>query len=671
VIVLGPDGRPTEEYRAITDPRDKFKWASEAALIEQSKDEPDFETLNDLLEERHYQRAVATNLFPVWDATHNLSIFDLQGRKILYSPNPVQQELHQIVEAARKAGVPLKLLIPKSRRHGVTEGVSKILYPMIARAENVKGMVVAQAEPEMREIFRDKYSFVHSNDPFAPATRRCNDTMLDFSETGSQIAVRSAGGRKGVGRGSGHIALHLSECAYFPGNPRDVAAMISSLVAGMPKTEIDSDTGEANTVFSCVFAESTGNGQSGWFYEKCMRVHNQDQGRVEGEEGSDESVQGWQLAFFPWQRRWNALLPFENDKHRDLFLASLDEEERLLKEAYNLTPEQLHWRRDTLKNDIEGTTEEERNRMFKQEHPATIIQCFQPAGGMAFPVEAVDRQMQVAKDPVFRGKLVSPISLYNPDTHQYVPGTPLPKIITDNAEGWYHELYPPEEGEEYTVGVDLAKGTIAGDFSTAVVFARHTRKFVAYIQGKLGPDAMVDPVRLLSRRYNNAWINPEENYGSHLIDELKKCDRKQFLYWRKAKSASATHAFDKAFGSNTNKYTKRNFVDYTNHVLENEPSAFTLKPILQEMLTFEQSLSDSGEVTYPGAPDNSGVYDDLIDAAMLALIADRDMKLRNDKGPETEPKEEVGPARGHTRDLRTRLKEMQSAPLEMEEEDEW
>ena len=668
--VLGPDGKPTADYRRLKDPRDKFKWVTEELLLEQTKDEPDFAVLQDLHSERYRQRAEASILFPVWDATHNLTLFDLKGRKLLYSPNPVQQEIHQIVEAARKAGVPLKLLIPKSRRHGVTEGVSKILYPLIARSENVKGMVVAQAEPEMREIFRDKYSFVHANDPFAPATRRCNDTMLDFSETGSQIAVRSAGGRRGVGRGSGHIALHLSECAYFPGNPRDVAAMISSLVAGMPKAEIDPVSGEPRKVFSAVFAESTGNGQQGWFYEKCMRVHNQDQGRVEGEEGSDDSVHGWQLAFFPWQRRWNALLPFENEKHKRVFLKSLDEEERLLRDEYNLTPEQLHWRRDTLKNDIEGTTEEERNRMFKQEHPATIIQCFQPAGGMAFPVEVVDKQMQRAKDPVFRGVIKSPIPLYNEDTHSYVYGTPNPKPRPD-ANGWYYELYPPEEGEEYTIGVDLAKGTISGDFSTAVVFARHSRKFVAYIQAKLGPDAMVDPVRSLSRYYNNAWINPEENYGAHLIDELKKCDRKHFLYWRKAKSSAAGHEFERAFGTNTNKYTKRNFVDYTNHVLENEPEAFTLKPILQEMLTFEQKLTDSGEVTYPGAPDNSGVYDDILDAAMLALIADRDMKFHG-KGPiKGEKKEEIGPKRGHARDLRTRLKEMKEAPAEIEEYDEW
>ncbi len=308
--------------------------------------------------------------------------------------------------------------------------------------------------------------------------------------------------------------------------------------------------------------------------------------------------------------------------------------------------------------------------MFKQEHPATIIQCFQPAGGMAFPVEKVDKQMQRAKDPVFRGVIKSPIPLYNDETHQYVYGTPLAKPRAD-ANGWYYELFPPEEGEEYCIGVDLAKGTISGDFSTAVVFARHSRKFVAYIQGKLGPDSMVDPVRSLSRYYNNAWINPEENYGAHLIDELKKCDRKNLLYWRKAKSSAAGHSFERAFGTNTNKYTKRNFVDYTNHVLENEPEVFTLKAILQEMLTFEQSLSDSGEVTYPGAPDNSGVYDDLLDAAMLALIADRDMKFFG-KGPiKGEKKEEIGPARGHTRDLRTRLKEMREAPAEIEEYDEW
>lgn len=657
MIIVDEFGRPLERYRKLTDPRDKFKHVTETLQYELAKDEPDLGLVQDLHSERLRQRAVATNLFPVWDATHNLSLFDLEGQKLLYKPNPAQVMIHNLVEKHKKLGIPLKLLIPKSRRHGISEGISKVLYPFIARRNNVKGLVVAQADPEVEEIFRDKYLYVHQNDPFAPVAKKCNTTMLDFAETGSQIAVRSAGGRKGVGRGSGHIALHLSECAYYPGTARDVSGMIGSLVAGMPKVIIRDD-GSAESVFSMVFAESTGNGQQGWFYEKCMRIHNNEQGRVEGEFGSEEDVLGWQMIFLPWMDRWNAVLPFQSHQHKLRFIKSLDEEEQLLKETYDLSLEQLHWRRDTLKNDIEGTTEEERNRLFKQEHPANLIQCFQPAGGMAFNVDTVDLLMQKAKEPEFVGTLASPIRLYNRKNHARIFGTPKPKLIPTDS-GWYHELHKPEKGEQYTIGVDLAKGTIAGDYSTAVVFSRTRRRFVAYIKAKLGPDQMVEPVRLLSRRFNDAWINPEENYGAHLIEELKKCDRRHHLYWRHAKRGSAGNQVLREFGFNTNEYTKKHLVDLTNHLLDNEPHIFTLKEMLKEMMTFEQDLTDSGNVKYPGAPPNSGVFDDVLMGGMLALVADYDMP----KGP-VDLKEETPdqPEPGNTRDLRTRLDEMAKAP---------
>jgi hypothetical protein len=663
VNIVDEHGRVLERYRKLKDPRDKFKHVTETLQIHLAKDEPELGLVQDLHAERLRQRAVATNLFPVWDATHNLSLFDLEGSKLIYKPNPAQVMLHNMVEKHKKLNIPLKLLIPKSRRHGVSEGVSKIMYPFIARNNNVKGMVVAQTDPEAEEIFRDKYMFVHSNDPFAPVAQKCSTTMLDFSETGSQIAVRSAGGRKGVGRGSGHIALHLSECAYYPGSARDVSGMIGSLVAGMPKTIVRPDM-SVDTVFSMVFAESTGNGQQGWFYEKCMRIHNNEQGRVDGEFGTEEDVMGWQLIFLPWMERWNATLPFRSHKQQLNFVKSLDEEERLLKEKYELSLEQLHWRRDTLLNDIEGTTEDERNRLFKQEHPADIVQCFQPAGGMAFPPEKVDLLHQKAKSPKFVGTLSSPIRLYNEKNNARIYGTPKPKLLP-RSDGWYFEQRKPLAGEEYCIGVDLAKGTVAGDYSTAVVFSRTRREFVAYIRAKLGPDDMVEPVRLLARRYNDAWINPEENYGAHLIEELKKCDRRSRLYWRHAKRGSAGTQVLREFGFNTNEYTKKHLVDLTNHRLANEPHIFTCKEMLKEMMTFEQAITESGNVKYPGAPPNSGVFDDVLMGGMLALVADYDMPP-----PGTTPEDDekpTAPERGNTRDLPTRLKEMRSAPVDQED----
>ena len=62
----------------------------------------------------------------------------------------------------------------------------------------------------------------------------------------------------------------------------------------------------------------------------------------------------WVPVFIAWFESPEYTKPFESEEQKQAFIATMDNEEKLLQKEYNLTLEQLNWRRWTIENKCNG-----------------------------------------------------------------------------------------------------------------------------------------------------------------------------------------------------------------------------------------------------------------------------------------------------------------------------
>lgn len=615
---------------------DQFEATTEALLEEERKPFPDIELMQLLHEERHAVRIECVLKDPVWDLTNNLFVADLEGNKKLFTLSSAQEEYDTEWRRCEENNLPCRMVVVKARRVWASEWASKRGYRHLSRNENLNGIVVAHDAPSTQAIFR-KYTYVYRNDALAPEAERANKTEIVFSKINSSISCRTAGNQDAAKLGAGQTLhfLHLDEAALWPVNPRGIFTVLMAAVPPPP-------------VFTAVLIISTGRGMNGFFYDEALRA--------KAGEG------GWKLIFTPWHRRREARLAFcahaglydclcdQARQGRELFDKTLDEREKLLKSEYLLSLEQLYWYRKEYTDNVRGVSPDDKLRWLHQEHPNSFVQAFASTGASAFDITRIDALAPKCKPPVLQGEIVPPRQLWDKFATQIIKETPRP-LVRRKPEGPLKVWEAPKERVRYSIGVDLAEGlNLKGDFSVAVVFRRdQPRKFVAMYRQRVGPKGFLTPVRLLSKWYNDALICPEVNFAPTFAEDLKQTDRLGMMYWRINPDRSRVmDEYGKQFGWRTNAQSKRNLVELMKEKLEYEPDIFTFSDLFEEMKAFEEAVTETGQVHYPGAPEGGSIKDDIVIAAMLALQCDFDMPMRGD-GPVQVRQE---------RTLETRLTEM-------------
>lgn len=186
------------------------------------------------------------------------------------------------------------------------------------------------------KYFRAMSRFFYNNLPpdFRPTKKADNEVMTEYPIVQSFSIIQTAG-NKNAGRSGTFTHIHFSEAAFVSEAEMLIA---SALQAGSPKW---------------VVVESTPNGAQGWFYEQCMKA-------LDGDSA-------FKLHFFPWFSSAEYRIALSPDEH----LEYTSEEEQVIAK-YNLTPEQIKWRRDKIK--------ELGIRLFIQEYPEDPRSCFLTSG---------------------------------------------------------------------------------------------------------------------------------------------------------------------------------------------------------------------------------------------------------------------------------------------------
>lgn len=292
-------------------------------------------------EQRAKVRLLSRN-FPYY-AKNVLKIKDKSGTLVPLELNQAQRYLHNKLEKQLNDTGKVRALIPKARQMGSSTYIGGRFFHKTTLSDRGKSAFILSHEGETTKKLFDmvKRYYDYAPPPMLPKIKQSNVKELIFQEYNSQYYVGTAGNAD-IGRGGTVQFFHGSEVAFWKNTDGIMTGVLQS-VPDLPGTEI--------------ILESTGNGLGNMFHEICV-----DAARGEN---------GYQVIFIPWF--W--MDEYELDVARyqpdsdeieliQLYLNDLPEEKQMRK---------LAWRARKIK-------EFKSEWKFRQEYPATFLECFQVSG---------------------------------------------------------------------------------------------------------------------------------------------------------------------------------------------------------------------------------------------------------------------------------------------------
>ena len=418
-------------------------------------------------------------------------------------------------------------IVLKARQLGITTYVAARFFLNCITRPGTLCVQVAHDQRSAEEIFRIVHRMLANLPEWlrkgALATSHANVRQIVFPHIDSSYRVETAADPN-AGRGLTIQNLHCSEVARWP---RDAAETLASLRAAVPPD------GE-------IVLESTANGAGGFFYEEWQRAEEM----------------GYSRHFYPW---W-----WEPSYKRQVEIVEFSEEEVELMKAYQLTAEQIGFRRE-----MKGTFK----RRFAEEYAEDAESCFLTSGECAFEIAAVEQRL---KDP---------------------------STLTDSRDnGRLLVFLPAKEEKEYIIGVDPAGGGAEGDYSVAQVIDRATGMQCAELRGHFTPEEMAARTAVLAREYNQALVAVERNNHGHAVLAVMALNHADLHVYRVGAQA----------GWLTSAATRPWMVENFAAVLAAAPFLFASPRLLGECRTFIRR-SDGN----PAAA--SGAHDDTVMAMAIAL----------------------------------------------------
>jgi len=353
----------------------------------------------------------------------------------------------------------------KPRQGGYTTySIIRLLYLACILDPGANGLLISQNAEKVGKHFRiltrthAMFGCVEPN-PNHPAnehsrelhkhllhTRISNRREIILDQLDCVISCESAEVEE-AGQGVTAKYVVADEVARWPHDPE---ATLSNLKESIPKG------GTLNLV-------STANGYGGYFFEESMRARDTGKGYRE-----------FTFHFHPWWFHEEYFSTPGADKE------TYTKEEHKLSIAFELTPEQIAWRR---------IKKEQQRKNFDEKYPEDEITCFLTSGLQFFDKE------------ILRARWTELLTY-----------TPLVYV-----EGAKTEIYKrPIKHREYIIAADVASGLTPGtedlDWSTAVVLDLETGEEMASYRAQTLPEDFGWDLADLGHEYNDALIAVERNY---------------------------------------------------------------------------------------------------------------------------------------------------------------
>lgn len=547
-----------------------------------------------------------------------LSIRDWNGKLIPFTLNDSQKAIIDKINEQLRDNVPVRLDVLKSRKHGCSTLLAAVVYILI-RDFHFRATIIGQEIRAAENLYKMVRLF-HSKDPNGgkkPEIR--NKRELIFKE-GGEIWVATAD-TDNLERSQSNQVLLCTEYAFWPNPEKQMTALLDTV---------------ASTPMTFVFIESTANGVDNDFHRRWL----------EAESGFDDqkNPSDWKPIFLPWTGlEWNKTY-FKNDKHREMFINTLkNDEKKLLDEG--ITLEQLNWRRMKIAS-YSGRDWSQKIKSFWQEHPISSDEAFLNTGRTKFDVKGLRKWYEDAKKnhpPIFVGDMKSwegglhwntfakDLNAAQKEESQDKEQAVIDMCFAKNPEGEFRVWEWPEPYENYDFGADVSLGVQktdgSNDASAFHVFKKSTRTVVmTYKSECTPPEEYASVLACVGLMYGTAYNCTEcNNMGNTTLVELAKIYPDNRIYWSKRGQNVAYQEDSERRGFWTNEQTKTKILNRLAYVIRyNKIKLYDLETIAE--LT-RIVIDPNGRVETKGR--------DLTMALALTLEAYADDKADYNKQPAT------------------------------------
>ena len=580
-------------------------------------------------------------------ARHALKVVNERGELVPLVYRKAQSKLDRALEAQRAAGRPMRAIVLKSRKVGISTSVQAKIFHETTLEANCKSLVVAQDMDTAGELFdiSDNFYAHLPDDPELkpPLTSRRNSPggskQLEWGERSRLKRDRGDVGLNSslkidtakeveAGRGKTIRKLHASEVAFWDstvgarrGSGQRKFLSLLNAVPDVPG--------------SLIVIESTANGHN--FFKARWD-------RAEAGQG------GYAAVFIGWTEDDNCWREFDDPDQRERFMAEefgtgeYGEDEPWLVETFKCAPEQLWWRRYTIVDKCDGDL-----TTFRQEYPATAMEAFVGSGKQFFSFKLVARAESEAKrfnpPPEVEGAEFQPgDGLFVPKgfrTVQMAMGTQEVPTGTlwvpagaaqaesgkdlwrvwshpqKGSEGRSHAAERPEGPHPYVMGVDVASGEDQTqdepDYSVIQIIDHLTREQVAEWRSRCDRDEVALQALLAALWFNDALIAVETTggYGGTVNEILAKRFRYRKLYRRRKQGSINQDRPQPLWGWDTSSNTKPLMEDGAVALLREGSAGIRSLRLIGEMRTYVRF--ENGR---RGA--DTDAFDDLLMAWLIA-----------------------------------------------------
>jgi len=517
-----------------------------------------------------------------------LKIRTKAGDLVKFKLNPMQIKSEKLIEKHQTSkGKPTRVIWLKARQHGISTYAEAKVFKRTATRPNRNTLIVAHEDKATQNLFgMSKLYFEELPEILRPMKKYSNETALTFENSTnddnekaknpglrSKITVATA---KNVdtGRSATIHSLHASEVAFWD-NAEKLMTGLLQCVPDDPSSEI--------------YIESTANGVGGWFYNFWKK--------------SERGETDYLPIFLAWFENPDYTKKFESKQERNEFIRTIEAvlfdshgnivktEEQILREQFDLSWEQLHWRHWCIANKLHGDLE-----LFHQEYPSTPDEAFIASGRPRFAIGVVKEYKAHA---------------YEPKKIGYLNYREKKLIFDDEQKGYIRIWKEPEPDMFYCIGADVAEGLIDGDYSCAVVLDQQLNVCASW-HGHIEPDLFGDELVKMAKLYNEAYIGVENNKDG--LSVLKAIQRKEYwnIYYTKNYDKISDQITQKMGWTTTSK-SKPLMINQLAEYIRNKWLGVWWIEMITEMLTYV--ICDDGSTNA-----QSGAHDDTIMALGIALM---------------------------------------------------
>jgi len=446
-----------------------------------------------------------------------LTIKTKDAKLIPLIPNKAQIALVDKIQELRKQGKPVRIWVLKARQEGISTVTEGLIYSIVSQTENINALILADEKEhssnlfEMFKLYHEQLALQYPH--LTPALKKSNEKKLEFAEKHSQIIISTAENTESARSHTFHL-VHLSEVAFFR-NLMAVMVGLNNCVPDLPNTMI--------------IGETTANGIN-QFYDEWTRA-------IEGK--SD-----WIPFFIPWFWMDEYAMPLQNgqlyplsgikftaDTTESLFIA----EEEQLQRDFNLSPEQINWRRWKIANSCAGDVVK-----FKQEFPCCWQEAFQMSGSNFFSSKGLEQQnpsRPIAVGEIFEENL---------------------KFEFRSLPSGRIKIYEhPVKSEQYVVSADASEA-VGKDEASIIVLNKRLNKTAAVVNGQYAPAELAQMCISIGNYYNKAMIAPENKGYGYMVCQLIYAKYGNIYRRRITKTGTAEQTEE--LGYNTNSITRPEYL---------------------------------------------------------------------------------------------------------------